>query len=147
MYKNLLVPVDGSKLSARAADEAVKLAQWLKTGVVFLHVSPMFQIPYVMDGMITDPMTEQDYEKAVAKEAAILLGKMERKAKAGKVRCKTVHVLFDSPWESIISSAKKHKCDAIVMASHGRRGVAALLLGSETQKVLTHSKIPVLVVR
>jgi nucleotide-binding universal stress UspA family protein len=147
MYKQLLVPIDGSKLSAKATDEAIKLALWLTAGVVFLHVSPAYQPPVVMEGMIIDYPNESDYRKSVGKQAAAMLEKAAKKADASDVPCKTVHIIDDSVWETIISAAKKNKCDAIVMASHGRRGLSAVLLGSETQKVLTHSKLPVLVVR
>ena len=81
------------------------------------------------------------------KEATRILSGVKLKAEAGGVECNTLHTIGGAPWEAIIAAARKAKCDAIVMASHGRRGVSALLLGSETQKVLTHSKMPVLVVR
>ena len=80
-------------------------------------------------------------------EAEKLLSAIAQKAEAGGLECATVHTIAPAPWEAILAAAKKAKADAIVMASHGRRGVSALLLGSETQKVLTHSKIPVIVVR
>ena len=147
MYKNLLVPVDESKLSVKAVDQGIELAQWLNAGVVFLHVSPAYQPPIVMEGMIIDFPSEANYRKAVTKQAGLLLDKAQKKALAAEVSCKTAHIIDDSIWESIISCAKKYKCDAIVMASHGRRGISAVLLGSETQKVLTHSKLPVMVVR
>ena len=82
-----------------------------------------------------------------AKEAQKILSAVKLKAEAGGVECDLLHTVASAPWEAILAAAKKAKCDAIVMASHGRRGVSALLLGSETQKVLTHSKLPVIVVR
>jgi nucleotide-binding universal stress UspA family protein len=80
-------------------------------------------------------------------EARTFLGVIEEKAKAAGVRCETFHTIDSSPYRAIIAAAEKHGCDLVFMASHGRRGLSALLLGSETQKVLTHSKIPVLVYR
>ena len=84
---------------------------------------------------------------AATKEAEKILTAVQLKAEAGGVDCNTLHTIANAPWEAILAAAKKAKCDAIVMASHGRRGVSALLLGSETQKVLTHSKLPVIIVR
>ena len=90
---------------------------------------------------------QKDYKAMATKEATRILSGVKLKAEAGGVDCHTLHTIGGAPWEAIIAAAKKAKCDAIVMASHGRRGVSALLLGSETQRVLTHSKLPVLVVR
>jgi nucleotide-binding universal stress UspA family protein len=90
---------------------------------------------------------KQEYAAATEREAARVLDAVRRSAIEAGVSCEVVHASAATPWEAIIDAAHRQKCDAIVMASHGRRGVAALLLGSETQKVLTHSTVPVVVVR
>jgi len=89
----------------------------------------------------------KEYAKLAEQDAEKILAKVVAKAKAGGVECKTAFDIASTPWEAILAAAKRNKVDAIVMASHGRRGLSAVLLGSETQKVLTHTKLPVLVVR
>ena len=104
-------------------------------------------MPAYADGVVYEPVSKKQYEAMATKEAEKILTAVQLKAEAGGVDCNTLHTIANSPWEAILAAAKKAKCDAIVMASHGRRGVSALLLGSETQKVLTHSKLPVIIVR
>ena len=95
----------------------------------------------------TSPCRRRSTRRWHTKEAEKILAAVAEKAEAAGIECTTAHSIASAPWEAILAAAKKAKADAIVMASHGRRGVSALLLGSETQKVLTHSKIPVIVVR
>lgn len=147
MYKKLLVPIDEGKLSRKVADHAVKLAQALNAQIVGLHVSFPYIIPYATDGMIVDAMPPAEYRAAAEKRAHRIVSILEKKAMAAKVKFSIRHAFSDTPWVEILAIARKDKCDAIVMASHGRRGITAILLGSETQKVLTHSKLPVIVVR
>jgi nucleotide-binding universal stress UspA family protein len=97
--------------------------------------------------VVYEPVTRKEYAKLAAEDAQKILDAVAAKASASGVECKTTYAIAPAPWEAILAAAKKHKCDAIVMASHGRRGISAVLLGSETQKVLTHSKLPVIVVR
>ena len=104
-------------------------------------------LPAYADGVVYEPISKKQYEAMATKEADKILSAVKLKAEAGGVECDLLHTIANAPWEAILAAAKKAKCDAIVMASHGRRGVTALLLGSETQKVLTHSKLPVIVVR
>jgi nucleotide-binding universal stress UspA family protein len=92
-------------------------------------------------------MTRKEYAARCSKEADKILKPISLKAEAAGLEFNSVHVIAAAPWEAILATARKNKCDAIVMASHGRRGVSALLLGSETQKVLTHTKLPMIVVR
>jgi len=99
------------------------------------------------EGAIVEPMSRREYAAICKDEADRILGAVAAKAKSARVALNAVHVVNSTPWRAILAAARRHRCDAIVMASHGRRGVSALLLGSETQKVLTHSKIPVVVVR
>jgi nucleotide-binding universal stress UspA family protein len=147
MYKNIMVAVDGSKLSARAVVHALGLAGRLDARLVVFFASPEMPLPIYAEGVMYEPMTKKEYAVVAAKEARKVLDPVVAKAKSAGVEALPVHSIGGTPWEAILAAAKKEKCDAIVMASHGRRGLSAVILGSETQKVLTHSKVPVLVVR
>ena len=147
MYKHMLVATDGSKLSQKAVTHAIALAQALGAKMTVFYASPDYPLPAYADGVVYEPVSKKEYAALANQEAEKILSAIAQKAEAGGVECATVHTIAPAPWEAILAAAKKAKADAIVMASHGRRGVSALLLGSETQKVLTHSKIPVIVVR
>lgn len=147
MYKHLLVPVDGSKLSGKAVAQAIALAKPLKAKITVFYAAPEAPLPVYSEGVVYQQVPAKAYAAAMAKEAERILAPVAARAKAAGVSADTRHAIASAPWEAILDAAKKAKCDAIVMASHGRRGVTAMLLGSETQKVLTHSKLPVVVVR
>lgn len=147
MYKHILVPTDGSKLSVKAAKQAVKLAKLLGARLTAFYAAPDFSSTYYGDGYILRAPSAEAQTEALHKQARQFLSLIEVEAAVEKVPCTAMHTVSDSPYEAIIDAAKKSKCDLIMMASHGRRGLAALVLGSETQKVLLHSKIPVLVCR
>jgi len=149
MFKHMLVPTDGSTLSLKAAKAAVDLAKIHKSRITAIHVMAPYVPPTGGDGIMYYPesFSPQEYKKAVEKEAQKALAKVEALARRSKVPFDSIAVTHDQPWESIVNTAKRKKCDIIVMASHGRRGIAGLLLGSETTKVLTHSRTPVLVCR
>ena len=147
MYTNLLVPTDGSALSDKAVTHAIGLAQALKARITAFYAAPDFPVPLYAEGIIFEPMSTSEYVDAAMLEAEKILDRVAAKAAEAGVECVKVHAVETPPWEAIISAARKSNCDAIVMASHGRSGLSALLLGSETTKVLTHSKLPVLVVR
>jgi len=149
MFRHLLVPTDGSALSFKAAKMAVDLAKVHGARITAIHVMAPYVPPTGGDGIIYYPesFSPQEYKKAVEKEAEKALEKVQAAAEAAKVPFASVAVTHDQPWESIVNTAKSKKCDLVVMASHGRRGIAGLLLGSETTKVLTHSRTPVLVCR
>ena len=147
MYKNLLVATDGSKLSEKAVQHAIGLAKKLGARVTAFYAAPAYPEPIYSEGIIYEMMSPEDYAKAAAADADKILGNVAKKATVAGVVCTTKHSLSHLPWEAILAAAKKNKCDAIVMGSHGRGGLAALLLGSETQKVLAHSKLPVIVAR
>lgn len=147
MYTHLLLPTDGSPLSQRAAVDGVALAARLGARVTALFVAPA-PTPLVYDGMVPVAyMTPEAHAELVAKAAERYLGQIARAAAEAGVPCHQVQVVGEYPAETIVATARKRRCDLIVMASHGRKGVQALLLGSETAKVLAHSKIPVLVHR
>ena len=147
MFKHILVPTDGSKLSAKALKLAVKLAKAMGAKVTGFYAAPAFSSTYYGDGYILRAPSAEEQAEFAQEQARKYLSAIEVEAEVEKVPCEVFHVVSDSPYEAIIDAAKKKKCDLIIMASHGRRGLSALVLGSETQKVLIHSKIPVLVCR
>jgi nucleotide-binding universal stress UspA family protein len=149
MYKHILVPTDGSKLSLKAAREAAALAKSMKAKITALYVIAPYMPPVMGDGYIprSTGAVMQRFKDASEKIAGKALDQVAAAAAGAKVRCDRLFVTNDQPWAGIIKAARDKKCDVIVMASHGRGGLAGLLLGSETHKVLTHSKKPVLVCR
>lgn len=147
MYKNLLVATDGSKLSGKAVAHAIALAKAVGAKLTAFYAAPDYPMPAYADGVVYEPVSRKEYAKLAAQDADKILEDVAGKAAAAGVECKTAYSIAAAPWEAILDGAKKNKCDAIVMASHGRRGISAVLLGSETQKVLTHTKVPVIVVR
>jgi len=147
MYKNLLVATDGSKLSGKAVAHAIGLAKAVGAKLTAFYAAPDYPMPAYADGVVYEPVSRKEYGKLAAQDADKILSDVASKASAAGVDCKTAYSIAAAPYEAILEAAKKNKCDGIVMASHGRKGMSALLLGSETQKVLTHSKVPVIVVR
>lgn len=145
MHRHILIPTDGSELSQNAIRYGMALAKSVNAKVTVLTVSTPFQTFAVEPGLVTD--TPEQYAKRMATLAAKYLNVAKETALAAGVSCETMHVEHDQPYLAIIETAAKKSCDLIVMASHGRRGISAVVLGSETVKVLTHSTIPVLVVR
>jgi nucleotide-binding universal stress UspA family protein len=145
MFKHLLVPTDGSALSEAAIQMAVTLASESVAKVTGLHVIPEFHVFAYGTEMLAD--TEEQFIQVNRQHADDFLAAVTKAAAQVGVECETVATTCAHPYEAIISTAVQRNCDLIVMASHGRSGVRALLIGSETQKVLTHSAIPVLVVR
>src|SRR4051812_40810582 len=148
MYKHILVPTDGSPLSAKAVKAAAQLARDMKAKVTALHVIPQYMPPLAVESAVAYPQySPRDYKASTEKQAQKMLDRVQAAFAEQKVRCETAFVNHDQPWNAIVHAARSKKCDLIVMASHGRRGLAGVLLGSETMKVLTHSKTPVLVCR
>ena len=147
MFKHILVPTDGSKLSLKAAKQAVKLAKALGAKITGFYAAPDLGSTYYGDGYILRAPSAGAQAQFAEKQARKYLSAIEVEAAIEKVPCAVLHVVSESPYEAIVAAAKKTKCDLILMASHGRRGLSGLVLGSETQKVLIHSKIPVLVCR
>jgi nucleotide-binding universal stress UspA family protein len=148
-YTHILVPIDGSALSLKALREAARLAKGSRTRITVLHVIPPFEPAVFVDGAVPYPelFSPREYEASTRANAAKLLARAAARLKTLGVKAETAMVFRKQPWDGIIREAKRRHCDLIAMASHGRRGVAAVVLGSEAQKVLTHSKIPVLVCR
>jgi len=144
MFKRILIPTDGSDITSKAIDTAVKLAQSVGARLYTISVKEPFPYSAISEMQPTPPQEFFDAQERIA--AKRIQAVRDICASAG-VPCEAHTVEALHPWEAIIEHAQRMECDLLVMASHGRRGVTALLLGSETQKVLTHSKIPVLVVR
>jgi nucleotide-binding universal stress UspA family protein len=144
MFKRILVPTDGSDITGKAVDTAIALAKSVGAQLYAISVKEPFPYSAISEMQPTPP---QEFFDAQERIAAKRLALVTEAAKTAGVSCQAHSVEALHPWEAIIDHAKRMECDLVVMASHGRRGVTALLLGSETQKVLTHSTVPVLVVR
>ena len=147
MYQRILVTTDGSTLSKKAVRSAIDLAAATGASLVALNVVPRYPMSYYEGGMSISSADINRIEKQWAEGGQAIVNIVEKAAQAAGVTVKTTVARSDLIAESIIAAAKKHKCDLIVMASHGRKGIKRLLLGSETQHVLTHSSVPVLVLR
>ena len=145
MYKHILIPTDGSPLSETAIRQGISLAKAMQAKVTVLTVSLPFHNFTVDPVMLTD--TSAQYEKDCQALAEKAIGVAKDEAGVSGVACETLHLIQDHAYQAIIDTARTKGCDLIFMASHGRKGMAAFVLGSETNKVLTHSKIPVLVCR
>ena len=145
MYKHILIPTDGSEFSNKAVLQGSALARAIGARVTIVTASPTFQT-FAPDPFMAVTTPEQ-MRQMCRKDAVEMLAAAAETAKRTGAPCDTVHVEDDRPYQAIIDTATKRGCDLIFMASHGRKGLSALLLGSETIKVLTHSKIPVLVCR
>jgi len=144
MFKRILVPTDGSDITAKAIDAGIKLAHSVGAQLYTISVKEPFPYSAISE---MQPVPPQDFFDAQDRIATKRVHAVVESAHAAGMKCQAHTVEALHPWEAIIDHARHMECDLLVMASHGRRGVSALLLGSETQKVLTHSTIPVLVVR
>ncbi len=148
MYQHILIPTDGSPLAARGAKAGVKLARALGAKVTALYVATPYAPAVYGDAAVyyagPSPKEHKRFSEEAAKKA---LAPIESEARKAGVVCSALVVFDWKPWNAILKVARSRKCDAIAMASHGRGGLGGLFLGSETQRVLAHSKIPVLVIR
>ena len=145
MYTNILIPTDGSELSAKAVQHGVALAKRIGARVTALTALPPYRLLTTDIPMLGD--TPDQYQARMRDQSSFALGAVARAAKELGVACELVRVEDEDPYRAIIDTAESNGCDLIVMASHGRRGVSALLLGSETTRVLVHCDVPVLVVK
>ncbi|MBL8349049.1 MAG: universal stress protein [Burkholderiaceae bacterium] len=144
MYKCILVPTDGSEITSKAVSTAVTLAKQFGASMVTLCVKEPFPYSAISE---MQPVPPQEFYDAQERIAASRVQAVLGEATAAGVKAEGATVEALHPWEAILDTAKQKGCDLIVMASHGRRGMAALLIGSETSRVLTHSPLPVLVVK
>ena len=145
MYVNILIPTDGSELAGKAVQHGIALAKRIGAKVTVLTVLAPFHTLTIDTQMIED--TPVQYKIRMDEHAEKTLGAAAGAARASGVPCETVQLEHEHPYQAIINTAELKGCDLIVMASHGRHGISAIVLGSETVKVLTHCKIPVLVHR
>ena len=145
MFEHILIASDGSELAERAAARGLELAKLLAAKVTAVTVTEPWAAVVTGEAALGFPFEE--YEKSAAEDAARILAGITAMAKKMDFVCATAHVKDQHPAEGIIAAAKEHGCDLIVMASHGRRGLAKLFLGSEATRVLTLSAVPVLICR
>lgn len=144
MYKHILIPTDGSGLSGRVIAKGVALAGATGARVIGFIATPAYRAVSIDPMMVPD--TAGDFARDSSRRTRRALSAVKRAAAAG-VRCSTEHIVADQPWKAIIRAARRNRCALICMASQGRKGLAGILLGSETNKALMHSKVPVLVCR
>jgi len=147
MFKKILAPTDGTKLSLKAVDKAIELAKETGASLAIVTVAPPYPATPVGDGYMLDTMSIDAWDKAMKRNSDRILAAAAKRAQAKGVVVTLLTANDNPPYAGILAVATKRKCDLIVMASHGRGSLSALLLGSETMKVLTHSRIPVLVCR
>jgi len=147
MFRNVLVPTDGTALSESAIRHAVGLAKEVGAKVILFYARPEFGASLYGDEALLQSMDPDLLSQAVERQVSEVLGKAQAIAEAAGIPYELYSLHSGEPYEAIIAAAQEKGCDVIVMASHGRSGVKSLLIGSQTQKVLTHSKIPVLVYR
>jgi nucleotide-binding universal stress UspA family protein len=147
MYKHILIPTDGSQVAEKGVDAAIDFAREAHARVTCFTAMPEYRIP-TQGEILSGRMESYDaYERRAQEQAQAILERVAARARAAGVDVDTDMVLSDTPYEAIIRAAVRHECDLIFMASHGRRGVAELVHGSQTRGVLSHSKIPTMVYR
>jgi nucleotide-binding universal stress UspA family protein len=143
MFKHILLPTDGSEFSEAAIRKGIQFAKSIGARVTGFYAMPEFHIFTYRTEMLED--TKEEFAKDSKAHADKYLAAIEKAAKEAGVACDAVQATSDQPYEAILKAAEDRECDLIMMASHGRKGIRGLLLGSETHKVLTHTKLPVLV--
>jgi nucleotide-binding universal stress UspA family protein len=147
MFKHILIPTDGSRLSRKAATAGIAFAKSARAKVTVYHALET-QLPYLVgDGVVIDAGVIDALEKNARKQGEAYVAAAAQAAKTARVTCATLLNKPATPAQGIVDAARRKKCDAIFIGSHGRGGVASLILGSVTQQVLAHSKIPVIVYR
>lgn len=147
MFKHILVPTDGSELSRQTVRRAVSFAREAGARITAFFAKPEYPIAYFGEGALIDPTTPEKFAEMADQQASDYLEEVQQLCPEAGVECDAVAATSDIPYQAIIDAATAAGCDLIFMASHGRRGLSGFLLGSETNKVLTHSTIPVLVYR
>jgi len=147
LYQHLLVPSDGTQLSAQALDQAIALAKILGAKLTLLHVQPLLPVSLMGMGDLLDPATVVSLSANAERVSERILREARAAASREGLEIEAEVLKQDLPFRAIVDAAKRLGCDLIVMASHGRKGLSSLLLGSETQRVLLHASVPVLVVR
>jgi nucleotide-binding universal stress UspA family protein len=147
MYQRILIPTDGSAISRKAAKQGVAFAKAIGARVVGFFAPEDYRAIMYTEYMPAGMLSQEEFEEQAQKAAQKQLAFVEKTARAAGVQYESYWMISVAPWEAIIEAARKKRCDLIYMGSHGRRGLAGVLLGSTTMKVLTHTKVPVLVTR
>lgn len=147
MFKHILLPTDGSELSRNTAKRAVSFAKDAGAQITAFYAKPEYPVTYYGEGALIDTTTPEQFAEMAETQAKEILGYVTSLCQDAGVACTTMSLTNDIIYEAIIEAANSSGCDLIFMASHGRRGIGSLLLGSETNKVLTHTTIPVLIYR
>ena len=147
MYKHILIPTDGSETATKAVEAGIQFAREADAKITWFTALPEYQLPTQAEVMSHHSVTPDEHALRCRDKAEGIFAEPTRLARAAGVDFDTEHVQSDYPYQAIIDAAKRHGCDLIFMASHGRRGISALVHGSETREVLTHSTIPTLVYR
>lgn len=147
MFRRILVSTDGSAHSRRAVRSAARLARSCRASLTIFHSIPRYQTPYVMEGMTYAWPSEAEYLKSTERQARKILASARAIAARNGIAARSLQTYGNDTSQAILAAARKTRAGLIVMASHGRRGIEKLLLGSETQKVLARTRLPVLVVR
>lgn len=147
MFNRILLPTDGSPVSHKAVKQGVALAKTLGAKVVGFFSPEDYRALLYSEYVPPSLMSEEEFQAQARKTAERHLAFVEKAASAENVGYEGFYLASGAPWEAIIAAAKKKRCNLIIMGSHGRSGLAGLVLGSQTTKVLTHSKVPVLVMR
>jgi len=147
MFKRILLPTDGSPVSRKAVRQGVTLAKSVGAKIVGFFSPEDYRALMYSEYVPPSLMSEEEFQAQAKKTAEKHLSFVEKTARAAGVPYESYYLAHVAPWQAIITAARKKKCDLIVMGSHGRSGLAGLVLGSQTTKVLTHSKVPVLVTR
>jgi nucleotide-binding universal stress UspA family protein len=145
LFKNILIATDGSDLAAKAVEQGVLFPKEIGAGITALTITEPFNVLSLAPSELG--YTPIEYKKHAEAYAEKVLDTVAAAAKSAGIDCETLQIEHEHVYQAIIDAAAARKCDLIIMASHGRRGASAIVLGSETVKVLTHSKIPVLVYR
>ena len=147
MFKHILVPSDGSELSQDAVRRAVSFAKEAGAKITAFHVKPEYPVTYYGEGVLIDTTSPEKFDELAETQAQEILDFIMELCREAGVPCSRLTAVSDSPYEAIVEASKESGCDLIFLSSHGRHGLTSLLLGSQTQKVVTHSTIPVLVYR
>lgn len=147
MFKHILMPIDGSELSDKTVEQGIALAKSLNARVTALVAEPEYEMPSYSQIVSRSAISAEEHERRSRSHAQKILDNVADRAKAGGVAFEGKFCEEDEPHQAIIRTAEESGCDLIVMGSHGRHGVSAVLFGSETHEVMAHSKIPVLVYR
>jgi nucleotide-binding universal stress UspA family protein len=147
MFKHVLVPTDGSELSMRTVQRAIDFAKDAEARITFYFAKPDYPVALYGEGALLDPTTPEKFAEMADRQAEQILDNCENLGRLAGVTCSKLTTVNNVPYQGIIDAADSSACDLIFMASHGRRGLSGLLLGSETNRVLTHTNIPVLVYR